>query len=198
MKSKMIALSLGAAFLFNLTPSFACMSAASGWYLEITGGRSKHFDYDSGPLSKDTVGIAGTASVGYKFMPFFAAELGYSRYSTDKLKFGDTTVIKNRPYSYQLVGKGIVPIANSGFEPFAKLGVTRIQDRKHVEDQTTATALGVNTSNKTHTGLYLGAGIQYYFMPELAVLVEWTRSQGSKHSTGSFDLYSVGLSFLFD
>jgi hypothetical protein len=42
----------------------------------------------------------------------------------------------------------------------------------------------------------MGVGGQLNIMPELGIVVQWQRAQGSS-STGTEDLYSVGLAFMF-
>ena len=66
--------------------------------------------------------FGGNANVGYKFMPFFAAEVGYTAYANTEVKNGTGAKAGHvRSYSYDLAGKGIIPIGGSGFEAFAKL-----------------------------------------------------------------------------
>lgn len=180
------------------TPALAAMSAASGWYLEVTGGGSKQQNDSNGSLSSKNVGMAGNGAIGYKFMPYVAGEAGYTQYSRVDLKSGGTLALKNRPYDYHAAIKGIIPIGNSGFEPFAKVGVARLKTKYQVKDSDAVLAAGASSSDKSSTGYYLGAGAQYYFMPELAVVAQWARAHGNSDATGSMDLYSVGLSFIFD
>lgn len=196
MKSKLLALSLCVTSFLSL-PAFAVPSLASGWYLEGVLGNSKQQDRSIGNLSLNNTGLAGGASIGYKFMPFFATELGYNQYSLSRYTFNDTIVAKNRTHSYQAALKGIIPVVNSGFEPFAKVGVSRLSSKNQIKNGPLATASGANLSNSSSTGFYLSAGAQYYFLPELAVVAAWARANGNSSSTGSMDLYSVGLSYIF-
>ena len=197
MKTKLFAALINAAALLSISTTFAATSLSSGWYLDGTVGSSKQEDYTNSGLSTNTTGLAGSMAMGYKFMPFIAAEVGVSQYALNRLQNSSETVIKVRTRSYYLAAKGIVPIANSGFEPFAKVGISRLTADPQVVDQTAANAVNARTSNASATGFYMGAGAQYYFLPELAVIAEWARANGSSSSTGNMDLYSIGLSYIF-
>ncbi|EKD71184.1 MAG: hypothetical protein ACD_46C00259G0003 [uncultured bacterium] len=185
-----------AAVTFSVS-SFAVMSVPYGWYLEATGG-STQLSNKTYPGNSSSSGLGGSAAVGYKFMPYFTAELGYSLYANTSVKNGaGTTAGQDRHYSYDIAAKGILPFNNSGFETFAKLGVGRVASSLSIKNATAANAIGLGSSSHSATGLYMAAGAQYYFIPELAVLAEWARAQGN-NSTGNLELYSLGLSFIFD
>lgn len=197
MKSMQLASLLGTAALLLLPPAFAVTSVTSGWYVEGTLGTSKQQDNSNGNLSTSETGLAGSASIGYKFMPFVGTEIGYTQYSLQRLQNNGTTVVKDRLSNYFGAVKGIIPIANSGFEPFAKVGISRLRSKNQIIDNAAATAAGANPHNASSTGFYMAAGAQYYFLPELAIVAEWARANGNSSSTGSMDLYSVGLSYIF-
>jgi opacity protein-like surface antigen len=201
MQGKKIILSAVAALTaltFAAAPAFAVMSVPCGWYLEGSGG-STHLSNISYPGNVSSSGIGGNANLGYKFMPYFAAEMGYTLYANTNIKNGaNTTAGTVKYYSYDLAGKGILPIAGSGFEAFGKLGVERLNAHVSLNNATAANQIGLTSSQHSATGLYLGAGAQYYFMPEMAVVAEWARAIGSSNGTGTMDLYSLGVSFIFD
>ena len=184
------------------TPALAIMSVPYGWYLEGNLG-STHTSNTNYPGSTSTSGIGGNANLGYKFMPYVAAEMGFTQYSNSTIKGNGGSIYSNtkaahiKNYSYDLAIRGIVPIAASGFELFAKLGVERVNARVSVDSQNAANALGISASNHSATGLYVGAGAQYYVMPELALNVQWQRANGNS-KTGNMDLFSGGISFIFD
>jgi hypothetical protein len=172
------------------------MSAPDGWYLEGNVG-SAHLSNTNYPGSTSSSGIGANANLGYKFMPYGALEIGYTYYpNTNITAANDVKAAEVTHYSYDLAVRGILPIADSGAEAFAKLGAQRIVARVSIDDDAAADALGLSSSSHSSTGLYIGVGGQYYFTPELAVVVQWQRAQGSS-STGTEDLFSAGLSFLF-
>lgn len=190
------ALSGVAAMVFAANAS-ANMSAPYGWYAEANAGSAK-LSNKSYPGSSSSSGIGGNLNAGYKFMPYFAIEIGYSLYPNTSVK--DSTGTKagsDRHYSYDAVAKGILPIGASGAEAFAKLGAGRLVSSMSISNAAVATAMGLSSSSHSATGLFMGIGMQYYFMPEMAVVGQWARAQGNS-STGNEDLLSGGVSFIFD
>lgn len=178
-------------------PSFAIMSVPNGWYLEGNLGTS-HISNKTYPGKSSNTGFAGNANLGYKFMPYFGLEVGYSKYADITIKDNNgTKAASDRHYTVDVAAKGIIPFADSGFEAFAKIGVARVASDVKVDDAASAAALGIANNKHNATGLYAGAGAQYAIMPELALVGQWQRAQGSS-STGNFDLYTLGLSFIFD
>lgn len=185
----------GFAAIFIATPALAEMSAPNGWYLEANAG-SAHLSNTNYPGSSSSSGIGGNANLGYKFMPYAAAEIGYSRYPNTNIKdSNDVKAASVLHYSYDAAVRGILPFSDSGAEGFAKIGAQRIVSSVDIKDQNVANELGLGSSSHSSTGLYVGLGGQMYFTPELAVVAQWQRAQGNS-STGTEDLFSIGLSFL--
>lgn len=179
------------------TPALAVMSVPDGWYVEANVG-STHLSNKTYPGSSSSSGVGGNANIGYKFMPYLGVEIGYTRYANTSIK--DQTGTKaatDKHYSYDIAAKGILPITNSGFEPFAKVGVERVNSHVSINNATAANNIGIGSSQHSATGLYLGAGAQYYFTSEFAAVAQWQRATGSS-GTGTMDLLSLGLSFLVD
>lgn len=188
--SGIAAISLGSsAFAFE-------MSYPNGWYLEANLGSAHLSNTNYSGASTSSSGIGGNGNLGYKFMPYAGLEIGYSQYPNTKINATDGTRIGTiKHYSYDIAAKGIIPISDSGFEVFGKLGAQHIQ--AHVSNDNSAPVQDVDlTGSHSSTGLYLGIGGQLNIMPELGVVVQWQRAQGNS-STGTEDLYSVGLALMF-
>lgn len=186
----------GAVLLCLASTSFAAMSFPYGWYIEGNIG-SSHSSNTNYPGSTSSSGIGGNGNFGYKFMPFFATEIGYTQYANTSIKNGAGTkaaTVKN--YSYDLAGKGILPIANSPFELFAKLGVARVNAKTSINSSAAAAGLGLTSSNHSTTGLYYGIGADYSLIQAVQIVVQWQRAQGNS-TTGNLDLFSGGLTFIF-
>lgn len=187
------------AFMFYLNPAYAYLSAPVGWFLEGNFG-SNRLSNVTYPGNVSSSGIGGNLNLGYKFMPFFTLEIGYTRYNDTHIKDQtNTRAATIKYYSYDLAGRGIVPIEDSGVELFAKLGVGRNNAHTRIVNTQAAANVGIGSSQRSDTGVYFGVGGQYYFMPELAGIIQWQR-MGIKNSNsvGTQDLYSVGVSFIFD
>lgn len=183
--------------IFSL-PTFAVMSVPCGWYIEANAGATKISDI-SYPGSASTDGVGGNVNIGYKFMPYAAAEIGYTRYANTSIKdpSTDTRAASDKHYSYDIAARGILPIVNSGFEAFAKLGAQRVASSVSIKNETAAQNIGITSGSTSKTGVYLGTGIQYYFTPEFAANIQWQRAKGNS-STGTLDLWSLGVSFIVD
>lgn len=194
---KLLLTTLGLSALFAAMPALAIMSVPYGWYLEGNAG-SSHLSNVSYPGSSSSSGIGGNANIGYKFMPFLGVEAGYTQYATTSIDDAtDTKAASIKHYTYDIAARGILPISTSGFEAFAKLGVMRITSSTSITNSTAAAGLGIASGSSSASGAYLGAGAQYYFIPEMAVNVQWQRAIGNS-TTGTEDLISGGLSFIFD
>jgi hypothetical protein len=194
---KLIALSC--LTLAALNTAHATMPLPMGWYVEGNIGLPEvnNIDYASN-ASNSMSGLAWSVNAGYKFMPFFALEGGYINYATTNIENNDTKVGKATSQTFDLVGKVMLPIQNSGFEFMAKLGVGRTKTHVTASDPTYAAANGVtvNAGTDNATALIYGLGGEYAFYPEMLVNAQWTRSDGGS-TTGNLDLYSIGIAYLF-
>lgn len=181
-----------------ISPSvLAILSIPCGWYLQADIGSTKLLD-KTYPGSSSSSGVGGGGSVGYKFMPYFASEVYYYHYANTTIdNAAGTEVAWDKHYSYGLVAKGIVPFTDTGFEAYGKIGAQRIYSSLQITNTLGASSIGLGTSQHSTTGLFLGAGAQYFFWPELGVAIQWTRAKGNSN-TGTLDLYSIGLAFIFD
>lgn len=184
---------------FTSLSAFAVTPLPLGWYAEGNIGATNvsNTNYGSG-TSIQKSGVGYNVNLGYKFMPFFGLEIGGTKYANLRIKTAGTQIAKATNWSLDLAAKGILPVAESGFELFAKLGMARIFNNVSWTNQAYANSQGVsvNTGKHNSTGLYIGLGGEYYFTPNIAVVGQWARSKGS-NTTGNLDLYSIGASYLF-
>ncbi len=186
----------GIAALSVAAPALAVMSNPNGWFLEGNIGSTK-LSNKSYNGSSSSSGVGYNGNLGYKFMPYFAAEAGYTRYADTKITNSGTTAGTDKHYSWDIAFRGILPAADTGFEAFAKVGAERISSHTTIQNSTTAANIGLSSGSHSNTGLFVGGGVQWYFMPELAGVVQWQRAYGNS-STGTMDLISGGISFMFE
>lgn len=194
-----------AAFAAMLGVSPAVMATVPlpyGWYVEgnIGASRANNVSYASGTSTSAQGNSAGwNLDLGYKFIPFFGIEVGYTNYSNQNAEFGSAKVASASMYSYDIAGKAMLPFGDSGFEVFGKLGASRVHSHVKVSNSAVVNANGIVVNTGTHaaTGLYFGLGADYAFMPNLTGSLQWNRARGN-NSTGDLDLYSVGLTYIFD
>lgn len=194
---KRLALASNILLMTVVTPTFAAMSAPSGWYLEGAAG-STYVTGKSYPGNPSHSGARGGFTAGYKFMRYFATEAGYTLYYNTNITdpTSGTNAAFDRHYSYDVALKGIYPILCTGFELFGKLGIAQVKSSMGIENTTGAANLGLSGNSHTATGSYLGAGVQYYFSPFMAMNLQYARAQGDSE-TGNPSLLSIGLSLLF-
>ncbi|MES2217582.1 MAG: outer membrane beta-barrel protein [Pseudomonadota bacterium] len=178
--------------------AWAAMPYPFGWYLEGDAGKSVASD-KSYPGKVYNTGFGWGLAGGYKFNEYVAGEVGFTHYAQTRVKtLAGTTFATDEHYSYDLVGKVILPIAHTGLEIFGKLGVGRIYAYTSLTNPQAANANGyfINTGVHSHNALYLGGGAEYAILKNLLANVQWQRAKGT-NQTGDVDLYSAGLAYIF-
>lgn len=176
------------------TSASAAVTLPSGWYAEGNLGTSKTHVSSPG-TSVGNSGFAWNVNAGYKFMPFFAGEIGYTRYATADIKLNGTKIAKDTLYSYDIAGKGILPISDSGLNLFAKLGIAR--SSAHIVNTNAAVGTVSNAGSSFTTGVYYGLGGEFSFLPNVGVNLQWARAKSKSSTGGNLDLYSIGVSYIF-
>ncbi len=178
----------------------AVMPLPTGWYVEGNIGTSKATSKSyPGISSRKNTGKGWSVNAGYKFMPYFGLEAGYSRYAPTRLNSPVQTVARDSHNSIDIAAKGMLPFGCSGFELFAKLGVVRINSQIGVIDAVGASAynLTFNTSAQSSTGLYAGGGAEYFFTPNIAANIQWNIAKGNS-KTGNLQVLTAGLAYMID
>jgi hypothetical protein len=155
--------------------AFADIPVARGSYVDINVGYSKIVDSD---FMDNVTGLGLNFNVGYKMMPFFAVEAGYTTYGASKSSFTGANAI-------DAVIKGILPFQEVGVELFAKLGPVYVNNSKLPD--------GVSSNT---TNVYYALGGDYALSPNMLVVLQWSQATGNSN-TGNFQLLSIGASYLF-
>ncbi len=182
------------------TLAFGIVPMPVGWYLEGNLGVSKISNVSYAPnTSISSTGLGWNLNGGYKFIPYFATEVGYTSYASGTINFNGAKVGKDQAQSVDLAAKAIMPIQETGAEIFAKLGVARAKSQVTVTNAPLLAGSGetLSAGNFRSTSLYFGLGADYSFIPNAAVNLQWNRVDGSS-KVGNLDLISLGLSYLFD
>jgi opacity protein-like surface antigen len=184
---------------FTATTAWAAMPLPWGWYIEGDLGKSvtstKHY---AGYRVQNT-GFAGSIEGGYKFTQYIAGELGFTRYAQVRMKGPfSNTFATDQHYSYDLAGKLMLPIAQTGLNIFGKLGIGRINSYTTLTNPQVASAncYYVDTGVHSHNAFYLGGGAEFAILSHLLVNAQWERAKGT-NLTGDLDLYSAGVSYIF-
>lgn len=167
---KIIRIALAGLVLFGVTSFvFADVPVAKGPYIEGNIGLTNTNQSDS---SSNALGF--NINLGYKFIPFFAGEFGYTSYGASQSSFTGS-------HAFDLAAKGIVPFQEAGFALFAKLGAAHV------------TTSGDDSDNNTN--IYFGFGGEYALKPTMLIVLQWT--QANTHSSDDLQLLSIGASYLF-
>lgn len=176
---------------------YAIASVPVGWYVEgdIGGSRVSSANLGTGTSNKNS-GVAFGLNAGYKFMPFFSAEIGGIKYANVNINApSGTQAATDKVYSVDLAGKGIWPVS-AAFDLFAKLGVAYIHSDITIKNATAATGLGIPKGTNSNTNAFFGIGAEYFYTPNFPIVLQWTRARGN-NTVGVWDFYSIGLGYVF-
>lgn len=181
------------------TSAMAVMSVPYGWYAEGNSGQSRISQGYPQPSSSGSTGFGWGVNFGYKFSPYAAGEVGYTHYSTVKIRnvFGNY-VANNSHYSYDVAAKGMMPVGTTGLEVFVKVGVSRIQNHLDIVNYpaTAAGGLVFNTGTHISTGVFGGIGAEYSVTTNLLINLQGMRAKGTS-KTGDGNLISGGVAYIF-
>lgn len=204
MKSKLAATLSAAALLLAASAAYA---QSGPWYGGVSLGQS-HVKFDDESFALPGAGISKDESdtgfkifAGYRFIPNFALEGGF----TDFGKFGVTLSAPGSSANFDvkisgfhLDAVGILPIGN--WDLFAKVGTINTTTKTSVS---ASGAFFATTSGdkKTEWNLKYGIGAEYRITRQLGVRAEYeiAKDVGDQNTTGEGDvsLLSAGLTFRF-
>lgn len=170
----------------------SCSSVAfageTGWYLGLQAGYADT-DYstsDSANYFKNTLNVSGTSKqsndnsgavgrvyLGYQFMDYLAAEVGYSYY--EKYDYNNLYGVNNASGDLQqqtgdLVLKPILPLSQK-FDLYAIAGAAYV----HTQASVDSTAKNAGITDKTQTAVRpeYGLGAEMYFKQYWSVDLSW-------------------------
>lgn len=194
---KIILVLVGIVLIGSTSLDFATCSIPCGWYIDanIGGSRLSNTNFGSGTSFSNGNG-AINLNGGYKFTPFFATEVGYIRFANTKITLASFNLATLTEYAWDVAAKGILPICDTSFELFAKLGAARLTSK--ISESSDAAALGF-TFTKTHTSnaYFIGAGANYILAPHMPIIFQWLRARGDNNTSGTVDFYSIGIGYYF-
>ena len=150
--------------------AFAEIPMEKGVYAEANVGFTHDTSGDSGWGNQ----YGASVGLGYKFMPFIAAEIGYGTYGTTEHSFTGAQVL-------DITSKIILPFPEAGFDLFAKLGASHIN----------------SDDSNGDLSLFYGLGGEYAITRSFLVVVQWSQASSSGDS-GNLQFLSAGANFSFD
>jgi hypothetical protein len=210
-----------------ITFSDISLAAKNGFYGDLALGlgfgpsntnvKSQYFVNSGGTLSANpsdvytltTRGVpAGYINLGYNFIPYFGIEADVTEWGKQDLSSFANNITpeaglwsgKLDTYSYGLNAVGYLPLLESHFNVFAKLGIAMVHSNIEVNDPTGALFFnpGSYQANATELGLVYGVGALYQFTNYIAGELEWkgvNRFNDNRISNIHYNLVSVGLRF---
>ncbi|GEM_PF-904904 len=194
--------SLISVFASVIIPVHAAPPQPCGLYIDANAGLPTFQNNNyPGDISYPNSRSGWNVNLGYRFIPYIAAEMGYTGYYGTRsydLAINDPTTGNQaglvKHYAVDFAGKFILPLGQSGGEVFVKLGASAVNANTTVTDGTAAANIDLNDNNKTAVGPYVGVGANYFVIPGWAITAQWARAQGNDR-TSNGTLWSAGLLF---
>lgn len=167
--------------IIRLISAVAMLGMAGFAWADIPLAKGPYAEGNIGIVNQGTNSTSSTwyefwganVNVGYKFIPFAAAELGYTTYGTSQNTFTGANAV-------DLTSKIMIPFQEMGLDIFGKLGIAVV-------------------NSQSNLNLYYGFGGEYAFNPNSMFVVQWAQANNSNNSngTGNLWLFSVGINFIF-
>lgn len=192
--------------------STAAMAADSGLYFDISLGQSSIKDVDRAFFDDvfqgltfasqfDDKGSAWSAAVGYKPLPYVAAELAYVDLGTVQYRAnfssGELYKAKLQARGPAIAAIGIFPIG-SKFEVSGRVGwfFANGSIEEYATDFSTYTATGYGETDSR--GLFFGGGAAFNATERFAIRVGWQRYKNVgnyENIESDVDVLSLGFTF---
>jgi hypothetical protein len=204
-----------------LTLSSVASAAIMGPYLGVGIGQDQvktpdkyAFNVSADPAGSTTrnrngVGVRGFA--GYNFTKYVGIETGYTKYARSIYVGRASGAYSSLTYyihTYDLVGKGYIPLGDSGFNLYALAGFARVVETiNYVNNGVPATGnILMPSKNSNHVWRnrpLAGLGVSYSFMKHFTANLEATHVQQfnsfstTTGATPALDLYTLNLAYNF-
>lgn len=184
--------------LLGIAPSVQAVScnfyAGGGVGYGIVNTPSKNvFNVSADPVgnTKHSLGgVSGRAFAGVNLIEYFGMELGYARYARSYYSGSEPTLFLNSSltyydHSYDVVGKGYLPLGHTGFVAYALAGGARVvqtvkfnNESIPLNNQIAQPAHNGSTHINKNLPIY-GLGVMYEFGPSFSANVEFTQIHGT-------------------
>ncbi|MDR3477719.1 MAG: outer membrane beta-barrel protein [Gammaproteobacteria bacterium] len=145
----------------------------------------------AGTASHTQQGLSGRVFAGMNFIPYFGMEIGYTRYARSYYnatlpEFSENSSLAYYVHSYDVVAKGYLPLARSGFTVYILGGASRVAETIKFHDEgiplNGQIAQAGDGSNHVYKTMPIyGAGMMYDFGYNFSANVEFTQV----HSAGN-------------
>lgn len=165
-------------------------AATPGAYVGLGLGVSKILSADENLLngtniqnSRSLGGLGGRVFAGYNFSRYLGLEAGLAHYAPSKYNATDFNTNQSYALKYDmnaldLVGKGYLPIGESGFNAYALGGVAYVKSKEKVSvSPDTGNEAFSHSANKIRP-IY-GLGVSYDVSEKVTTNVEFTQIKGT-------------------
>lgn len=184
--------------MLGLTLSGVALAQDAGLYVSGSIGQSRS-DIDTSPLSAagvtaistDDTDTAWKLNFGYQFNRHWGVEVGYVNFGDYSVtgRFGAAPVSATVDVTaWTLAAVGTLPLGNSNFSLFGKLGVARGE----ADGSAAVGATSVSVGDRG-TDLFGGIGVRYDFNRNFGVQLEAERY----NFDDKINLFTVGLRYKF-
>jgi hypothetical protein len=199
MLKKIILLAALITFAGFASAILADLPESSGLYMDLNGGAG-YINNSGGNViknifgqgSEDTRAVAvGIFDLGYKFTDYVSAEVGFSLYG-NKTQYGE---VYKQNYTLDIALKGTFPILE-GFDAFGKIGAAVVHTQQSYEYN------DADVYDKTAFAPLLAMGLDYYFTPNLSLILQGGGTFEGNSSDGE-TVYpnlalTIGIGYLFN
>jgi len=147
---------------------------------------------ETGTVKPDGKGIGTRLFAGYNMNQYAAIEGGFTYYSS--MKYNTTLVsnnVKTRAASFDLLGKGMLPLADSGFGVFGKLGGA------YLNSKTTGSVEGISLPSSSSSSFrpVVGVGVSYDMTQNWVADLSYTRILYNSSQVKNPDFIALGISY---
>lgn len=142
-------------------------------------------------------GGAGRIFVGYNFVKYFSIEAGYMLLGNNTYEYKNSTYnlhlnYKISTYAIDLVGKFMLPLGDSNWNLYAKLGGAYVNG-KITADARMPDPIGIGTDTRSYNAICpaYGLGVAYNFNENVSMDLSWFGTYSNSHfNTGDKNIDS--------
>lgn len=188
--------------LATLCATSAAHATINGTYVGIQGGiGDTHFTSSALGTTTGSIKntqIAGRLFLGYQFTQNFALELGYLQFSTTTIQtFGGIPGNSARMAegAGDLLAKGILPIASSGFDAWGKAGLAFISARPSNNIYKSTIPSNFSGGSEQRIAPEVGLGISYDITPNIPIDLSINHIQVIGSNIPNADFVALGIAY---
>ncbi|HSW69354.1 MAG TPA: outer membrane beta-barrel protein [Gammaproteobacteria bacterium] len=151
-------------------------------------------------------GLGGRIFAGYNFNKYFGLEAAFAAFASSSAKASALGMSASEKYSQNalsLVGKGYLPLGESGFNAYALGGVSEVYGEDRYKRSYRGTQLANNSQTTRALRPTYGVGVSYDVADHMTTSLEVSRIQGKgnmktdSHAIPNADMATLNLGYNF-